>query len=265
MNILRSIPLSLSAVAALLSISPASAVVLFTDNFTVDANMNDVNFELANGRQGGTLASTTPITYTSRFAGGYQQVGNTSTFPGNSNALLLDFGGAAFLNYDFAAVSSPIAISFDGIVSSGNSTDTQNWIGMQILGNTAQGNFVNQSDFGILFRGTGETQYFDHGTGTVGASGPNTGLDVFNQYMVVLSDAAGTGSAFGTGGSVVSYYENGTLLGTATIGQLTGGYIGFSATNIAGIDNLSIATIPESSSLAIAGLAGGLLLVRRRK
>lgn len=259
---------TLCGLAALLALSaaPASAVVLFTDNFTVDANVNNPNYQSTLGRQGGTLA---PLNYIERVAGAgnQEQVGNASTFPGNSNALLAAFGGAVRIDYNFATIPQPIEIRFDGIVSNGASGDATNWISLNI-GRTNQDNFVTTGEFGILFRANGGTQYFDHsGSGITGVSGTNIGFNTFTDYRIVLSDTAGTGSAFAGNGSVVTYYQGGNLLGTINIGQLsnTAGYIGLGATSIGGFDNLQISTVPEPSACGIAGLAALVALRRRRR
>jgi hypothetical protein len=265
MNILRSIPLPLSAVAALLTVSPASAVVLFTDNYTVTANANDTNSDLANpGRQGGTLATPT-LSYSDLAVGGYEQVGNATTFAGNPNALLLDNGGTTYINYNFASIPTAISISFDGTIASGN-PDLSDWLSLQVNGAAGAGPGVTGADFGILFRGNGGTQLFQSGASVTGGTGTGNGYGVFSNYTVVLSDTAGTGSAFGTGGSMVSYYEGSTLLGSQILNQLTNGYIGFGATSVAGFDNVVISTVvPEPASFALLGLAGGFFAIRRRK
>jgi len=244
----------------------APADILLTDDFTVSANVNDPNFELGLGRQGGSLAAPT-LSYVERFAGpgNQEQVGNSTTFTGNFNALLLAFGGGVYLDYDFSAVAAPLEISFDRVLSNGASANDNDWVSLNILGNTGQDNFVTAADFGILFRANGGTELFDHGANTAGISGTNTGFDVFAPYRVVLSDSAGTGSAFGSGGSLVSYYEGSTLLDSVSVGQLTGGYIGLGANSIGGIDNLQISSIPEPGSLSLMALAAGLLVLCRRR
>jgi len=271
MKIPKSLPLAGIAALALLAAGKSSAVVLLTDNFTVSANSNDLNFDLAAGRQGGSLATPT-ISYTARFGtDGHQQVGNAATFAGNSASLLLDNGGGGYLNYNFATVASPISIAFDGIVGSNLVNDASNWVGLEIQNTNGAAAFVNSGNFGILFRANGGTQYFNGSTATTGATATNGtpsstgGQDVTNHFEIVLSDTAGTGSAFAGNGTKVAYYENGVLLGTINANQLTGGYIGFSATSLASVDNLVIQSVPEASSLAVAGLAGGLLLSRRKR
>ena len=64
----------LLAVFVPIIIQTASAQVLLTDNSTVDANSNDPNFELGNGRQSGPQ-----ILSDYRSNGGQHQVGNGGT------------------------------------------------------------------------------------------------------------------------------------------------------------------------------------------
>jgi hypothetical protein len=256
---------------ALLSVTTATsrAAVLFTDDFTVDANVNDPNYQNTAGRQGGSLAS---LNYISRFTGPdafKQQVGNATTYPGSGGSLLLAFEGAVRLDYDFSSVGTPLEIRFDGLVD--NNADTTNWVSLTV-GTLSSLNFVTNVDFGILFRANGGVQYFNDGSPATGNAGTSFGADVFTSYKVILSDTAGTGSAFGTGGSRADYYQNDVFLGTATLSQLEAGqgYLGFGSPgeipNISGVDNISISSIPEPSSVlvSLSGLVG-LALVRRRK
>ncbi len=252
---------------ALAQIAPATTVLL-TDDFTVSANVNNPNFELGNGRQGGSLALPT-LSYIERFpgTGSQEQVGNATTFTGNANALLLAFGGGVVIDYNFATIATPIEISFDRVLSNGNSPLITNWVSVNILNNTFQSNFVTDADFGILFRANGDTELFNSAIlpgDRTGISGTNTGFDVFSTYRVILSDTAGTGSAFAGNGSTVSYYEGDRLLETRQLSQLTGGYIGFGANSIGGIDNLQIISIPEASSMLLGCLGAAGLLRRRR-
>ncbi|MBK1882642.1 PEP-CTERM sorting domain-containing protein [Luteolibacter pohnpeiensis] len=242
----------------------AHSAVLFSDTFDVSANSNDVNFEADTGRESGSLATPT-LAYVPNANNANQQVGNGDTFPNSGNALLLAYNGGVYLDYDFSTVGTPISITFDRIVADAVSSDDTNWLSLNILANTSITNQVTSATFGILFRANGGTELFSSGVNTTGVSGTNTGLDAYATYTVVLSDLAGSGSAFGTGGSLVTYYEGDTLLGSVAIDQLTNGYIGFNATSIAGIDNLVIESIPEPTSLSLLGLAGCFAFIRRRK
>ena len=72
-----------------------------------------------------------------------------------------------------------------------------------------------------------------------------------NSYRIVLSDTAGTGSAFNGNGSKAALYNGATLVGTYTLPQLApgDGYLSFGANpyngscNITRIDNLSISRV----------------------
>jgi hypothetical protein len=263
-------------------VQTASAVVLFTDNFDVNTGSYILppnegtglgpNHEAANpGRQGGTLATPT-LGYTFQ---GNAQVGNLTTLAPNSNAgslagdeMLLAFGASATINFNFAAFGTPIEITFDGLPNA--ETDLTNWFSFMVSENTGT-QFVNNSsvDFGILFRANGGTQYFTDGANaTTGAQGPSVGQNLWEDYRIVLSDAAGTGSAFGTGSSRVDYYQNGALLGTVavsdpfTAGQ---GYFGFGGGGLAGIDNIAITSVPEPMGTVLLSAGLGLMMFRRRR
>ncbi len=265
---------------ALLSCTAVSshAVVLFTDNFDVtgpsfssppDNTGIGPNFDAANpGRQGGTLATPT-LGY---LFSGNVQVGNTTTLaiaPGSALGDEMLVSGTATVNFNFATIGTPIEINFNGLPDFNNGNQ-DNWFSFTV-GDVGDGRFVNAAglDFGMLFRANGGTQYFVDSAATTGTAGPAVGLNTWSTYKIILSDAAGTGSAFGTGSSRVDYYQNGALLGTATLGSpLTAdqGYIGFGTSSISGIDNLSIASVPEPSAMmACLGSVAGFALLRRRK
>lgn len=267
---MKTFPKALISCLALLTCctaASATAAVLFTDNYDATSNQSP-NDQLGNpGRQGGLLATLGYL------QNGNVQIGNLTTLPPSPGSDLGDeflaaFAGRAYVNHDFSNETIPIEITFRALVSSNSNTGLDNWVSFSI-GNASGVPFVNGASVSsILFRANGGTEVWNHGANVPGGSGFAPGFDVWSDYKVVLSDTAGTGSAFGSGGSRADYYINGSLLGTLNINQLTAGegYIGFAADRIVGYDNLEIATVPEGSSLLV-GLAGlgCLILLRRRK
>lgn len=239
---------SLICLASLIFVRSASAAVLFSDNYTATSNQTP-NDQINNaGRQGGTLA---PLGY---IQGGNVQIGNVGTLPidpgdvSSGDNFLAAFGGSAYVNFDFSIVTGPIEIDFKGVVSSAASSDQSNWVSFNV-GNGAGAPFVNSSAVSsILFRANGGTQLFNQGAAITGVSGFAPGLDAWTSYKVILSDTAGTGSAFVGNGSRADYYANGSFIGTFNMNQLTAGtgFIGFSGGNINGYDNVTISgTLPS--------------------
>jgi autotransporter-associated beta strand protein len=234
--------LSIGALAAFVIIaSPTSAAELFIDNFDATSNQTPNNQITHPGRQFGTLATLGYL------QAGNVQIGNTTAYPANTPSVagddLLVAGGSAYVNYNFSNQTHPLEITFRGLVDSGN-PDLNNWVSFSVGDNTVQ--WVNGATVSsILFRANGGTQLFDNGSPTVGALGFAPGLDAWTDYKIVLSDTAGTGSAWGTGGSRADYYVNGSFVGTMAISQLTAseGYIGFSSYGIVGYDDLKIQTV----------------------
>ncbi len=231
----------LAALAAFIIAAPASAAELFIDNYDATSNQTP-NDQITNpGRQFGTLATLGYL------QAGSVQIGNTTAYPANTPSVagddLLVAGGSAYVNYNFSNQTRPLVITFRGLVD-GSSNDPNNWVAFSVGDNTVQ--WVNGATVSsILFRANGGTQLFDNGSATVGASGFAPGLDAWTDYKIVLSDTAGTGSAWGTGGSRADYYANGSFMGTMAISQLTAseGYIGFSSYGIVGYDDLKIQTV----------------------
>ena len=242
-----------------LIIQTASAQILFSDNFNGITGPSGypatpttgANFELDNpGRIGGSLTLPAGANYvlgnTTDGSGNVNvQLGNPNTLPGNNldnnvvgDNMLLAATATTWINYDFSGISGPLSLTFNGLVDSGDSTD---WLSV-MLGNTGQHSFVTDTTFGILFRANGGTQYFPGGI--TGGSGAAPGINVWQSYQIILSDTAGTGSAFAGNGSLITYYANGVKLGSASVGQLVAGqgYLGFGCPGaIVGIDDIVVA------------------------
>jgi hypothetical protein len=239
--------------------SVSAAVVLLTDNFSGNtypgADTSDINFNLA-GRQGGTLAT---ISWVGR--GINEQVGNGTGGIDGGNYLLSASTGGSYLNHNFAtdanAANAPLMVTFDAAIISGGSEETiGDWQSINILGNTSQTNYVTAADFGMLFRASHGTQTFDHTAGiSFDAWGTIENPTQLNgSFSLVLSNTAGTGSAFNGGGTVVKAYYGSTLIDTYSLSTgLTGAFIGFGANGIGGIDNLAISlvSVAEPSSLTL--------------
>ena len=232
--------------------------VLFSDSYTVSGPNNNINFENTLGREAGALF---PLSYLTRYTGGSafrQQLGNQGAFTNavysNTNALLLFGDGGVRIDYDFSTVGAPLDIKFSAIV---------NWFGLPntnslIVGNRSDGYDPTNAVFAFQLCKSGTNNIFNNGVSTAGASGTNFGDLVLVNYEVVLSDTAGTGSPFGSGGSKAAYYQGGTLLGTVTLSQLTAGqgYIGFvGGQGNVGEDNLQISSL-SPAAITLAGTLG---------
>ena len=266
-----------------LLVQTASAqVTLFSDNFNGITGQSGypataatgANYELGiPGRIGGTLSLPAGAAYINGFyTDGNEQLGNPNTLPGDNldngvvgDNLLLANQASVWINNDFSTINGPLSLSFNGLVDSGDPTD---WLAV-LIGNSSQTPWVLNTSSAILFRANGGTQYFVNGAGTDGATGAAPGANVWQSYQLVLSDAAGTGSAFDGNGSLLTYYANGIKLGSASIGQLTAGqgYLGFdSPGQIVGIDDILVQQIPEPGTCALlgGGLALSLIGLRRK-
>lgn len=258
-----------------------SAQPLFSDNFNGLTGSSGypatastgANYELgAPGRIGGTLTLPSGAAYINGFyTDGNEQLGNPNTLPADNlddnvvgNNLLLANQASVLINYDFSTVNAPISLSFNGLVDSGDPTD---WLAV-LIGNPSQPQWLLNTSAAILFRENGGTQFFSNGSGTTGASGAAPGDNVWQSYKIVLSDTAGTGSAFDGNGSLLTYYANGVELGTASLTQLTAGegYLGFdSPSQIVGIDDIVVAPEPGTCALLGGGLALALITLRRKQ
>jgi hypothetical protein len=254
---------------------------LFSDNFNGITGQSGypatpttgANYELGiPGRIGGSLSLPAGAAYINGFyTDGNEQLGNPNTLPGDNlddgvvgDNLLLANQASVMINYDFSTINSPISLSFNGLVDSGDPTD---WLAV-LIGNPSQTQWLLNTSASILFRANGGTQYFVNGNGTTGNGGAAPGANVWQSYKIVLSDLAGTGSAFDGNGSLLTYYANGIELGSAPIGQLLPGqgYIGFdSPGQIVGIDDIVVAPEPGTCALLGGGLALSLIGLRRKQ
>jgi hypothetical protein len=246
--------------------SASAATLLLSDNFnTQSEDWSEFNNNL-NTDQAGTLK---PVTYT------LSNNGDTSSWsmqhgnPTRNNEMLLvgTVGDKyASLDHNFATnannLDAPLEIKFN-IWVDGNDGGG-NWASIAL--SASQNLFVNNggNKFSSLFRDSGGTQQF--------ASAATVGDGVFtfadgDQITLLLSDNAGTGSAFDGNGSVAKMYVNNVLKATYTglgLGA-SDGYISFQAYGANGhYDNLTITAIPEPRAALLGGL-GLLALLRRRR
>jgi autotransporter-associated beta strand protein len=157
------------------------------------------------------------------------------------------YGSRASLNEDFAIAANgldqPLSFQFDAWVS-----DTGNgecWSSIAIGGGQNLIAPDSGAKFGILPVLNGSMEVWVNGTLQPLASRSG------NSYRIVLSDTAGTGSAFNGNGSKAVLFNGATLVGTYTLPQLApgDGYLSFGANpyngswNITRIDNLNISWV----------------------
>ena len=223
-----------------LAATNGSAAPHFNDNFDSGSyGAASFNNTIASD-QGGTLAGTAYSVYTPSADWQAQH--------GNGGAMLLvgdvGYSARASLNQNFATLANttdmPVSFQMDAWV-----TDTSNnacWAsitigsGQNLLPNDAGAKFAILPELG------GGLQVIINGAQQLLASRSG------NNFRILLSDTAGTGSAFNGKGSKAVLYNGSVLVGTYTLPQLTGadGFLSFSACpyngawNITHIDNLSI-------------------------
>jgi hypothetical protein len=250
-SLLLRLGLMLVATGMLTATVSQAQPLLLSDNFNTATTYgaSEFNSHLA-ADQGGTLAT---ISYTVVDAGPDYKIQH-----GNGGQLLMAGWHAsqsldlyASLNRNFAAdansYNKPLKLQFDLKIT--DSPDGSEWASFAI--GSAQNARVNTSPnkFSSLFRQSGGTQQFQSGTG---ATGPNwtansTTAATGATIAVLLTDTAGTGSAFNGNGSVAKIYTNGVLLATFTLSQLGSGdgYISFEADTVfCYFDNLSVSVVP---------------------
>lgn len=260
--------MSMSCACAFTGSSSASTL-LFYDNYNTAA-LGPAAFNASSALsadQSGTLATLSSSVSMSGWEGAFQR--------GNGGTMLLhannSFGGAdtrTSLDYNFASIANSLdqAVEFKFNMSVSGGADPTWWAAFAI--GSAQNQFVNAGTnrFSSLFRDNGGTQQFASGT----AIGESATFSDGNWITLLVSNAAGTGSAFQSDGAtdVVKMFVNGALTNTWTnlnFGSADG-YVSFQATNsVAQIDNFTVTAIPETSSACLTALASLAWLRRRRR
>jgi hypothetical protein len=241
---------------------PVHATLLLSDNF--DDNPNNsaatVNNNLGS-TQGGSLAtvsySVQGANWTAQHSNGSRLLVATSS-DGNGN-------GSVSLNNDFAtqanAANQPLQITFNIHEVSGYG-DTTRWVQFNV-GNAQNLDVGNGGvGYGMIFRVN-----TDWSSDTLSGNWAEDDL-----VTVVLSDTAGTGSAFNGNGSRADVYFNNVFQGTESLTQQTIAYVTFSAYNygldqfgLGTFDNLNISLVPEPNSLAMLAFGMISLWLFRRK
>jgi hypothetical protein len=244
-----------AAQAAFILTGPISAATpLFQDNFDTpllgDGAFNTPSALTAD--QSGTAATQT---YTTSLGGGWDgayQRGNGGMwlmYAGAGNFGSTEMKGS--LNYDIASaantLNSALEISFNMSVSAPIGGDTTEWTSFTI---GSQNPWVADASvgFGSIFRDSGDIQQFSNGIGI----GSTASFTDGQQIKFVISDAAGTGSAFNSDGAtdVVKMYVNGSLANTFTGLDIDAAdqYISFHARNTVGqIDNLTLTALTAAT------------------
>lgn len=247
----------------------AKGDILLTDDFYASGttSTSSLNYNIA-GRQSGTLAT---VDWT---GSGNCQVGNPTGSLDSGNYLLMAFGSETRLSHDFAteanAVNSPLTISFDVAPELTDSNDATKWSAL-IIGSTTLSGVDRYTPLAIAFRENGNVFAQASGVGVYGdvLLGSALTLGSTEHVVVTITGYDGTGSGFSSNGYKVAVSVNSgaaaTVYSSAT--GFTYGGVGFQSLSIGGIDNLSISTVPEPSSLALltAGLIGLLAYAWRRR
>ncbi|MES2705472.1 MAG: PEP-CTERM sorting domain-containing protein [Verrucomicrobiota bacterium] len=256
--------------------SPAAqAVLILADNFNAPDNTNFDNSDQT-GRRSGTLGPDVQLRSSriqQQIIGNQLQLNKPASGSGR-----IRFHDTANLGvwHDFATGPSGAAILADGgfrvqfdwtpVVN-----NNENWVSYSVgiagQGVAEPGTRVNHADtdFGILFRQSGGSQFFDNSVPTTGGTftATTSARHVVIDYLFSsFADGANFTVTASVDGSAPVVNQTFQWAGNAgalymELGSLENGTL---------IDNFSISTIPEPSALAFAGLAaaGGVLRRRRR-
>lgn len=240
---------------------------LLTDSFAVDANVSNPNYEITNGRQTGTQA-TSQYTYSGNVQLGHPYVAFGQPV-GDTNLLLVAGGSWAYNNLalnDALLNGSPLSVSFNIYTGVYSGTSPGDWLSFAIGNFGTSGNpWPTSNNFGLIVHQNGGLDVFDGGTDVFSQG---AGYVTSSAWTEVFSGAGGTGSPL-DGATQVSLYNGASLIDkfNLTTGLNSGDQLGFFAYNsmIGGVGNLDIETTPEPTTLALAGLGLAALLVSRRR
>jgi len=238
----------------LLAASPVYAVVVVTEDFTyangaVDATENGGTGWA--GAWGGTTSGTSPVSQFSvssnqAIYGGYQgatqeEIKHSRAF---ASSYAIDANTTLVLTFDLIVNENQLGRGI-GVSLTDSGSGTQVFIGKQINESTGPGGIhaeISGADYAVLGG--------SRASATLTATFTSDGTDTF----VKISDGSNPD-------------VSGTIAGTQYTfdGLDLDGYHRLTTTN--GVDNISIdvTTVPEPSSVALLGLGGLALILRRRK
>lgn len=257
------------ALMASASLSSA-ATVIFTDNFNVgDAGSLDGSDQT--GRNTGVVAGivTQSGGVQHSISSGQLNLINKPSWETRGHIRFADTNGI----YNFAAGASGATIAaaggfrFEFDWTSTNNT-SGNWLSFTV-GHTSVEEFQRvtdgATDFGVLFANNGGSQFFDNGAFL--GSGTAFNVTPLGQHHAMIDFTFGS---FADSSAVVAtVYMDNNLVGSQNFTwDNNGGILNMELATYEEtrrLDNISISAIPEPSSLALFGLTGLALTVRRRK
>ncbi len=229
------------AMSLLIAQTVTAQTTLLTDSFMVDANVSNPNYEITNGRQGGTQAAS-PYTYS-----GNVQTGHTGADLGNpgwatnGNFMLIAGGSWAYNNLgliDSLLNGGSLKINFN-LYTSYSGTSAGDWLSF-VMGTESPTPWPTSNHFGLIVHHNGGLDVYD---GSTDVFSQGSGYVTTNAWTVVFSAASGTGSPF-DGTTRVSIYNGTNLIDqfNMTTALQAGDKMGWYAYNsmVGGVGNLSV-------------------------